>query len=58
MKPVFFKTLLCTTLVLSSMVFANENQDMDAQEYATRNGVSIEEAKKSIGYRNAQRRHH
>lgn len=28
------------------MVFANENQDMDAQEYATRNGVSIEEAKK------------
>lgn len=48
MKPVFFKTLLCTTLVLSSMVFANENQDMDAQEYATRNGVSIEEAKKAL----------
>lgn len=48
MKPVFFKTLLCTTLVLSSMVFANENQDMDAQEYATRNGVSIEEAKKVL----------
>lgn len=48
MKAVISKALLCTILTYSTVVFANEAFDRDAQKYATLHGVSIDEAKKAL----------
>lgn len=48
MKTFILKAMLCTMLASSTMAFANEAFDKDAQEYAKLHGVSIDEARQAL----------